>query len=50
MVDYEDRREEEVEIEGLNDSDFTKEQGDFVTCVVQRVLCNQKAPDTTQQQ
>ena len=41
MTDYEDDGEEEAEIEELNDSDFSKEQGDSVACVVQRLLCNQ---------
>jgi len=49
MVDYEDDGEEEVVIEDLNDSNFAEEQEDFVACVVQKLLCNQKAPDTTQQ-
>ena len=48
MVNYKDNREEEVKIEKLNDSNFTKEQGDSLACVVQRLLCNQKAPDTAQ--
>ena len=48
MTDYEDNWEEEVEIEELNDLDFAEEQGDSVVCIVQRLLCNQKALDTTQ--
>jgi len=47
MADYEDG-EEEVEIEELNDFDFAEEQGDSVACVVQILLCNQMALDTTQ--
>jgi len=35
MSDYEDDREEEIEIEERNDSDFAEEQGDSVACVVQ---------------
>ena len=46
MVDYGD--DEGVMIEEASDSDFAKEQGDPISCVVQRLLCNQKkAPDTT---
>jgi len=48
LSDYEDDGEEEVEIEDLGEIDFAEEQEDSVTCVVQRLLCNQKAPDTTQ--
>ena len=48
LADYEDDAEEEVEIEDLDETDFVEEQGDFVACVVQRLLCNQKAPNTTQ--
>jgi len=42
MVDYED--DEGVMIHDASDSDFTKEYGDPVACVVQ----NQKAPNTVQ--
>jgi len=44
MADYEDNNEEEFKIEELNDSDFAVEHGEAATCVVQRLLCNQKAP------
>jgi len=37
MMNYEDDREEEVEIEELKDSDFAEEQGDSITCVVRRL-------------
>ena len=48
MEDYGNDREEDVEIEELNDSDFAEEQGNSVTCVVQILLYDQKAPDITQ--
>jgi len=48
MVDYEDDEEEGFEIEKRNDFDFADEHREFGTCVAQRLLCNQKAPDTTQ--
>jgi len=48
MANYKDVEEEEVEIEKLNDSDFADKHGKAATCVVQKLLCNQKAPDTTQ--
>jgi len=48
MEDYEEEDDVLIETE-LEDSDFAQEQGDPVTCVVQRLLCNQKNPDTTQQ-
>ena len=48
MTNYEDDGKEEVKIEELNDSNFAEEQGDSIACVVQRLLCNQKALDTTQ--
>ena len=47
MADYEDDKEERFEIEELNDSDFAYQHGEAATCVVQRLLCNQKASDTT---
>jgi len=48
MADYKDHGDEEVEIEELNTSDFVKKKEDFVACVVQRLQCNQKSPNTTQ--
>ena len=43
--------EEDVLIETKpEDSDFVKEHGDLVACVIQKVLCNKKVPDTTQHQ
>jgi len=45
MADYEDEVQIETETE---DSNFTEECGDPVTCVVQKLLYNQKIPDTTQ--
>ena len=44
MADYEDKVLTETEPE---DSDFV-EEGEATTCVIQRLLCNQKNPDTTQ--
>jgi len=32
----------------LEDSHFVKEHGDLVACIIQKVLCSQKIPDTTQ--
>ena len=48
MTDYEDNEEKGFEIEELNDSDFAEEHGESVICIVQKLLCNQKALDTTQ--
>ena len=48
IADYEDDEDEKFEIEELNNSDFADEHGESATCVVQRLLCNQKGPDTTQ--
>jgi len=47
MADYEDADEMENETEP-KDSNFTEEHGESVTCMVQQLLCNQKALDTTQ--
>ena len=48
MADCED--EDEIKIEtGADDSNFAEEHGDVVTCVFQKLLCNQKASDTMQQ-
>ena len=38
MVDYKDDKEEEVEIEKLNDSDFVEEQENSVACAVKSLL------------
>ena len=46
MADYEDEDEVLIETE-LEDSDFV-EDGEVATCAVQRLLCNQKNPDTKQ--
>ena len=48
MADYEDNEEEEIEIEKSNDSDYADEHRESITCVVQILLCNQKASDTMQ--
>ena len=48
MADYKDDKEEEFEIEEPNDSDFAYEKGKSTTCVIQRLLCNQKTPNTIQ--
>ena len=40
--------DEGVIIEDASDSDFVEEHGDSVAYVVQKLLCNQKIPDTTQ--
>jgi len=45
---YEDEEEKEFEIEEPNDSDFAVEHVESTTCVVQILLCNQKASDTMQ--
>jgi len=47
MADYENEGEVEIETEP-DDSDFAEEHGDVVTCIIQKLLCNQKAFDTTQ--
>ena len=47
MANYEDEDEMEIETEP-EDSDFAEEHGESATFVVHRLLCNQKAPDTTQ--
>jgi len=48
MMDYENEDEEKIETEP-DDSDFAEEHGDVVTCVIQKLQCNQKAstPATT---
>ena len=46
MTDYEDEDKVKIETE-LEASDFVEEHGESVSCVVQRLLCNQKAPNTT---
>jgi len=38
-----------VVIEKASDSDYAEEHEDHVACVVQKLLCNQKFSDTTQQ-
>ena len=47
MADYEGEDQVMIEIEQKN-SDFVEEEGEAVTCVIQRLLCNQKNPHTTQ--
>ena len=47
MADYEDEDEMKIETEP-DDSDFTDEHRESATCMVKRLLCNQKASDTTQ--
>jgi len=48
MTDYEDDKEEEFEIEKLNDFDFANQHRESATCIVQILLCNQKVLDLTQ--
>jgi len=48
MWQSEDEDEVKIETE-LEDSDIAEEYGESATCMVQRLLCNQKASDTTQQ-
>ena len=46
MTDY---KEDDVLIETApKDSDFVEEHGDPIVYVIQKVLCSQKIPDTTQ--
>ena len=45
MEDYEDKVQIETEPKNF---EFIEEDGEVATCVVQRLLCNQKNPDTTQ--
>jgi len=47
IVDYDDEDEVLIESEP-KDSDFFKEEGKAATCMIRRLLCNQKNPDTTQ--
>ena len=47
MADYDDEGKVQIETE-LEDFEFVEEDGEVSTCVVQRLLCNQKNPDTTQ--
>ena len=44
MADYEDEEKEEFKIEEPNEFDFADEYGESVTCIIQRLLCNQKSP------
>jgi len=47
MVDYE--KEDDVLIKTeLEDSNFIEEHGNLVACVIQKVPCSQKIPDTMQ--
>jgi len=43
MADNEDEDEMKIETEP-EDSDFAEEHGGSATCMVQRLLCNQKSP------
>ena len=45
MDDYEKGDNMLIETE-LEDSGFVEEHGDLVTCLIQKVLCSQKIPDT----
>ena len=45
MTDYEEGDDVLVKTEP-EDSDFIEEYGDHITCVIQKVLCSQKIPDT----
>ena len=47
MADYEKEDDELMETE-LEDSDFIEEYGNLVAYVIQKVLYNQKIPNTTQ--
>jgi len=47
MADYEDEDEVKIKTEPEN-SDFAEKHGESTTFAVHRLLCNQKAPDTTQ--
>ena len=47
MADYEEENNVVIKTKP-EDSDFIKEHGDHVACVVQKVLCNQKIPCSTQ--
>jgi len=47
MADYEEKDNVLIETE-LEDSDFIEEHGEPVACVIQKVFCSQKIPDTTQ--
>jgi len=49
MTDYEDEDKLLIETE-LEDSDFVEDDGEVATCVVQRLLYNQKNPNTTQRE
>ena len=46
MVDYEEEDDVLMKTE-LEDSDFIEEYCDPVACIIQKVLCSQKIPDTT---
>jgi len=47
VTNYEGEDEVKIKTEP-DDSDFAKEHGDIITCVIQKLLCNQKAFDTMQ--
>jgi len=47
MKDYEERDDMLIETE-LEDFDFIEEHGDPITCIIQKVLCSHKNPDTMQ--
>jgi len=47
MTDYKDEDEVLIKTEP-KDSDFVKGEGEVTTCVIQRLLCNQKNPNITQ--
>jgi len=47
IENYEEENDVLIETE-TEDSDFVEEHGDPVVCVIQKVLCRQKIPDTTQ--
>ena len=46
MANYEDEDEMKIETKP-EDSDFAEEHEESAAFVVHRLLCNQKAPDTT---
>ena len=48
MADYEEEEDVIIETEP-EDFNFIEEHEESVACVVQKVLCNQKVPNTTQQ-
>ena len=48
MADSEEEDEVQIKTEP-EDSDFIEEHEDLIACIIQKVFCNQKIPNTTQQ-